>query len=308
MIEKYLGMLTAVSYSGSIASLRSCPWSLARHLTLLVKEEKSTDEDGEEVESALFSSGNEWAMMGFNRWSPRLANCTQLVIFNPNSAVLLPFDWVTQALTACPQLSWLEIDWTGQDLRSKFIAAFRVLPERLRSLEVIIGGRYNEYESEGGFYMFRGWKTPVALQRVLELQEGAATKDGVKGRRQRCYIALLQKMLGNEEWGKVLEKETDMVKVLNWMTGEEGRCTGQIRATANCYAWFNCHDCKYNGMSGLCFHCATVCHQDHSTIFQYVSSGAYCDCTKCPKASRGDNRQEGDGDASSDDQMGGLFG
>jgi hypothetical protein len=178
--------------------------------------------------------------------------------------------------------------------RLRFIEAFRILPDRFKKLEVVIGGRFSQDYDIGrtGNYMFRGFDNPRAMQRVLSLQNSLNDTRAVG----RFYIALLQKMLGDEEWAKYLAGEDNMIKVLSWMTGTDGRCAGQIHAQGNCYAWFNCHDCKMHGMSGLCYHCATVCHQSHSTIFQYVSSGAYCDCAKCPKASLGTGDEDDEGD------------
>eukprot|EP01124_Arcella_intermedia_P027581 TRINITY_DN5432_c0_g1_i2.p1 TRINITY_DN5432_c0_g1~~TRINITY_DN5432_c0_g1_i2.p1 ORF type:complete len:329 (+),score=62.31 TRINITY_DN5432_c0_g1_i2:20-1006(+) len=46
-----------------------------------------------------------------------------------------------------------------------------------------------------------------------------------------------------------------------------------------CYYWNLCFTCGLHGFSGLCAHCVEHCHKGHKTVFKYISSGAYCDCT-----------------------------
>ncbi len=140
-----------------------------------------------------------------------------------------------------------------------------------------------------------------ALERVLELQLGATVGQLVQLTTQAA-IGFLSRLLGRRDWSAALLAAGDegggpdavdaheMVTMIESLTGEDARCSNSVRYGSRCFMWFSydayvllrllffcqveffnaqstldCHDCTMNGAQGLCYHCATVCHQRHSS-------------------------------------------
>lgn len=201
-----------------------------------------------------------------------------------DAALHMPLHLLLRRFTG---LKWLEID-SMKNPRDEFVSCHKdpAVSAIFAGIEVVVVGHYRaETFSHHNYVMFRGFEYPSAVKRVLEKQEKELERtDSAQSRmRIRTVLTLYERLLNPDceiarecygESATLIDKQTREHKCANAYGAHPGD-------HPSCFIWINCYTCSMVGGYGLCFHCANSCHRGHSIMFQYVSTGAWCDCTSC---------------------------
>jgi len=190
------------------------------------------------------------------------------------------FDFWTPITEKCPNLSWIEVR-SCNDSNSHIVIANFLLQKypNIEHLTLVYMDNFLHTQRT-----LEGIKSVITLIEKEFEHEAPGSSKWVQ-----FWITLqfLYKKIGDKISAKiVLDKALAHytynydAKILLEMDERllSGKCSRPLD-TRTCYYWNLCFTCGLNGFSGLCAHCANTCHKGHRTIFKYVSSGAYCDCS-----------------------------
>jgi len=183
----------------------------------------------------------------------KLLNLSSVEIHSPPHSNAL--DVAPVILGSFPKVDHLIISLNSNYLHTQY------RPETIRRVIQFLEEKLSTITPENHELAFQSWVTLQYLYRKLGDEESA-------GR-------VIQ------QWGPTYPR----IDRLKFMTDRvlSGKCT-RPDDTDTCFFWNHCFTCKLTGWSGLCGACATGgCHAGHKTMFKYISTGAYCDCTTCTK-------------------------
>jgi len=195
------------------------------------------------------------------------------------------FDFWTPISQKCPKLSWIEVHSCTNSSIHITIAKFLLnMYPNLEHLTL-------EYEEN----FLHTQRTTEGIKSVINLLEKEFKRADLLPSKWNQYWKTLQflyKKIGDTKSAEmVLDKakaggiNDTRIKSLQEMDDRllSDKCSRPLDVNT-CYYWNLCFTCGLIGFSGLCARCVNTCHKGHQTIFKYVSSGAYCDCsTHTPK-------------------------
>ncbi len=123
-------------FSGPIGALNACPLTQLRRIVLNV-------------------TSSSRALLSGRPYTTYKHECSELSLRTATPS-LLDGHSVTDVLSVCPAVRWLEIDWSSCNIREQLTHAAKHVPQ-FKEIPVVIAGRFVLWEHAPEFYCFRGF-------------------------------------------------------------------------------------------------------------------------------------------------------